>query len=146
MNKPIQTYETDAIVITFDPGKCIHSAVCLRGLPKVFDVNRRKWIEPAAAPAEDIAALIERCPSGALQYERKAAAAGAGPATDAPAAVVVRPSPNGPLILTGALRVESEDGVLLKEASKLALCRCGGTANPPFCDGTHNRIQYRSKR
>jgi CDGSH-type Zn-finger protein len=48
--------------------------------------------------------------------------------------------------VTGALRVESEDGELLKEASKVALCRCGGTASPPFCDGTHNRIQYRSKR
>ena len=149
MKKPIQTYETDAITITFDPGKCIHSAVCLRGLPKVFDVNRRKWIDPTAAPADAIASLIDRCPSGALQYQRQAAATGTAPAAAAPsppAAAVVRPSANGPLILTGAVRVESEDGELLKEASKVALCRCGGTASPPFCDGTHNRIQYRSKR
>ena len=70
MGKRLQTYEADDIIVTFDPNICIHSGVCLRGLPDVFDVRRKRWIHADAAPAGDVATQIERCPSGALQYTR----------------------------------------------------------------------------
>jgi uncharacterized Fe-S cluster protein YjdI len=70
MGKRLQTYEADEIIVTFDPNVCTHSGVCLRGLPAVFDVRRKRWIHADAAPASDVAAQIERCPSGALQYQR----------------------------------------------------------------------------
>jgi len=69
--KRLQTYETPEIVVTFDPNLCTHSGNCVRGLPLVFDVKRKRWIQPEAATAAEVAAQIERCPSGALQYERK---------------------------------------------------------------------------
>lgn len=69
MPKRLQVYETPEIVVTFDPTVCIHSGVCVRGLPAVFDVKRKRWIRPEAAPAADVAAQVARCPSGALQYE-----------------------------------------------------------------------------
>lgn len=69
--KRLQTYETDEIVVTFDPEICIHSGVCVRGLRAVFDVSRRRWVHPDAAPADQVAAQIRRCPSGALQYRMK---------------------------------------------------------------------------
>ena len=68
MAKPLQTYTTPAITVTFDPNICIHSGACVRGLGAVFDVRRRDWVRPDAAPAADVAAQIRRCPSGALQY------------------------------------------------------------------------------
>jgi uncharacterized Fe-S cluster protein YjdI len=71
MSKRLQTYEGDEITVTFDPNVCIHSGVCLRGLPGVFDVRRKRWVAVDAASADAIAAQIERCPSGALQYSRK---------------------------------------------------------------------------
>ena len=71
MGKRLQTYETDEIVVTFDPNVCRHTGVCLRGLPRVFDVSRKRWIEPESAPATDVAAQVARCPSGALQYRLK---------------------------------------------------------------------------
>jgi uncharacterized Fe-S cluster protein YjdI len=71
MPKPRQTYETDEIVVTFDPDVCIHSGVCLRGLPAVFDVKRKRWIRPELAPAANVAAQVARCPSGALQSRLK---------------------------------------------------------------------------
>ncbi len=71
MEKHLQTYETDEIIVTFDPNVCIHSGVCLRGLPKVFDIKRKRWVVPEAAPAADVAAQVARCPSGALQYQLK---------------------------------------------------------------------------
>ena len=71
MPKPLQTYETPEITVTFDPNVCIHSGICLRGLPAVFDVNRKRWVRPELATAAEVAAQVERCPSGALQYRLK---------------------------------------------------------------------------
>ena len=68
MVKPLQTYDTAGITVTFDPNVCIHSAVCIRGLPTVFDVNRKRWVRPELASPEEVAAQVSRCPSGALQY------------------------------------------------------------------------------
>ena len=68
MGKRVQVYETPGITVTFDPNVCTHSAQCVRGLPAVFDVSRRRWIQPALATPEQVAAQIARCPSGALQY------------------------------------------------------------------------------
>lgn len=71
MTKRLQVYETDEITVTFDPEVCIHSGVCVRGLPAVFDVSRKRWIRPELATANEVAAQVARCPSGALQYTLK---------------------------------------------------------------------------
>ncbi len=71
MARRVQTYETEAIVVTFDPEVCIHSAVCLQTLPAVFDVRHRRWVQLEHADAADVAAAIRQCPSGALQYRFK---------------------------------------------------------------------------
>lgn len=71
MTRRIQTHEGRDIIVTFDPNICTHSGVCVRGLRDVFDVRRRDWVHPDAAPADVIAAQIDRCPSGALQYQLK---------------------------------------------------------------------------
>ena len=70
MARRLQTYEGDEITVTFEPELCIHSGNCVRGLPLVFDVRRRRWVHVEAASADEIAAQIERCPSGALKYTR----------------------------------------------------------------------------
>jgi len=71
MPKPIQVYETKEITVTFQPDVCMHSGVCLRGLPAVFDVHRKRWIKPELATASEVAAQVGRCPSGALQFQIK---------------------------------------------------------------------------
>lgn len=71
MSKRLQTYETDEIVVTFDPNVCIHSGECIRGLPDVFDVKRKRWVRPELAPANRVAEQVARCPSGALQSRLK---------------------------------------------------------------------------
>lgn len=45
---------------------------------------------------------------------------------------------NGPILIRGKVKIEGVDGeeiVLKKDA--VALCRCGESANKPFCDGAH---------
>ena len=51
---------------------------------------------------------------------------------------------DGPLKITGPVRILTEAGDLLRETDRVTLCRCGTTANPPFCDGSHDRIGFRS--
>jgi uncharacterized Fe-S cluster protein YjdI len=70
-SKRLQTYEGDEITVTFDPNICIHSGACVRGLRRVFDVTRKRWVDVGAASADEIAAQIEKCPSGALKYSRR---------------------------------------------------------------------------
>jgi len=67
----LQVYETPEITVTFDPTTCRHTGICVRGLPAVFDIKRRRWVAPEAAPADDVAAQVARCPSGALQVQRR---------------------------------------------------------------------------
>lgn len=64
-------YSNGEIVVLWKPHKCTHSGYCVRGLRAVFDVTRRPWIDPLAASTEEIAAQVEKCPSGALTWERE---------------------------------------------------------------------------
>jgi uncharacterized Fe-S cluster protein YjdI len=66
--KRLQTYSAPGITVTFDPNVCFHSGVCLATLPAVFDVKRSRWVRPEAAPPAAVAAAVQRCPSGALQF------------------------------------------------------------------------------
>jgi len=68
MSKRLQVYETDGITVTFDPNRCIHSGACVRGLPEVFDIRRKRWVRPERASAAQVAEQVRVCPSGALQY------------------------------------------------------------------------------
>jgi uncharacterized Fe-S cluster protein YjdI len=70
MPRSLQIYETPEITVTFEPAVCTHSAICVRGLPAVFDVRRRRWVAIEAATAEEIHAQVARCPSGALKSYR----------------------------------------------------------------------------
>jgi uncharacterized Fe-S cluster protein YjdI len=134
MGKRLQTYETDDITVTFDPNLCIHSHECVRGLPEVFDPTAPRWIHPERAEAARVAEVVRRCPTGALRVK--------GPDVPEPMAgpvTVIRVCDNGPLYVRGRIRLEREDGTVVTEAEAMALCRCGGTGNPPFCDGSHER-------
>jgi uncharacterized Fe-S cluster protein YjdI len=63
-----KTYEGKDIDVSFDNEICEHSGECVRGLALVFDAKRRPWIDPDAATLDEVAAQVERCPSGALRF------------------------------------------------------------------------------
>jgi uncharacterized Fe-S cluster protein YjdI/CDGSH-type Zn-finger protein len=132
----LHIYTGEAITVTFDSRKCIHAAECTRGLPAVFDIQKRPWVQPQHAPAAVVAEIVERCPSGALQYTRHDGA----PNETIPAVTMVRPQPNGPLYVRGPLRIVNEQGEVVYEGARAALCRCGASGNKPFCDNSHLRL------
>jgi uncharacterized Fe-S cluster protein YjdI/CDGSH-type Zn-finger protein len=134
-----RTYRGADIEVSFDLAECIHIGECLRGRPEVFALDRRPWISPDAASADDVAAVVERCPSGALQYRRL----DGGPEESAPEPAVVTPMRNGPLLVRGRIEVRREDGSV-EVLPRATLCRCGSSANKPFCDNSHLRIAFRA--
>lgn len=65
-----KAYTDDDITVYYDAGRCIHFAACVRGLPQVFNPKAKPWIRADAAPAEQIAGVVRRCPTGALHYKK----------------------------------------------------------------------------
>lgn len=143
MPRRLQSYDTPEIVVTFDPNRCIHAAECVRGLPDVFDPKAKRWIRPERASAEAIAAVVARCPTGALHATNVRTG---GPFIDdlAGDGLTVRATRHGPLYLRGPVRLRREDGSELLVDGRVALCRCGRTGNDPFCDGSHARVGFRA--
>jgi CDGSH-type Zn-finger protein/uncharacterized Fe-S cluster protein YjdI len=130
-------YASEAIVVVYDPGRCIHAAACVRGLRSVFDREQRPWVDADAAAAARIAEVVMRCPSGALTFERL----DGGAEEPVPCRNMITVSPDGPLYLRGELEIETSDGVVA--TTRAALCRCGASERKPFCDGSHERIGFR---
>ena len=129
----LRHYSNEVIDISYDAERCIHASECVRGLPAVFDTGRRPWILPGGASAAAIAAVIERCPSGALHYTRRDGGAPEIP----PEQMTITPVPGGPLYIHGLIQLQSADGSLIVGDTRLALCRCGRSENKPFCDNSH---------
>jgi len=147
MPKKIQHYSAPGITVSFDPNLCYHSAVCLKTLPAVFDVRRRRWVAPEAASVEEVVAAVEKCPSGALTYMREGKAEQVSEEPeDRPNVTVIQASANGPLLVQGSFLLLDESGKPIDAPDRAALCRCGRTANQPFCDGSHLKAGFQSKK
>ena len=57
----------------------------------------------------------------------------------------IRTLDNGPLLVTGTVTLSDADGgAFATEQETIALCRCGHSANKPFCDGAHNRCGFQA--
>jgi uncharacterized Fe-S cluster protein YjdI len=61
-------YTLNGLTVTWKPSLCVHSGICARGLPAVFNPRRRPWIELQHADTDAISAQVDRCPSGALSW------------------------------------------------------------------------------
>src|SRR5882762_1201994 len=59
-------------------------------------------------------------------------------------ALAIDPQANGPLKVRGNLEITSGTGRVVARVTSASLCRCGGSASKPFCDGTHTKIGFRS--
>jgi len=137
MSKKVHTYEGENVTIRYDAARCIHATECVYGLKAVFNRESRPWVDPAGASVDEIIETIHRCPSGALKYERM----DGGPAEAPPARTIVWVIPHGPLHIRGDVHLTTSDGEVAE--TRLSLCRCGTSSNKPYCDGSHEKIDFK---
>lgn len=140
MQEKILKYDTDEIRVTYDIKRCIHAAECVSGLPTVFDPDKKPWVQPEHETAEKVAAVIERCPTGALHYEMKKS-----DRTEKPSSRNrIRLNADGPVYFFGDIEVQDHNGNVVLEDTRFALCRCGGSGNKPACDNTHKKLDWKA--
>jgi uncharacterized Fe-S cluster protein YjdI/CDGSH-type Zn-finger protein len=127
-NRLGRAYAAPEVTVFYDRGRCRHYAECVRGLPQVFDPTRRPWIRADLADAQAVAEVVRRCPTGALHYRLLAEES-----EEPTHPTRITPDSRGPLLVRGDLVLDTSEGPLCE--TRAALCACGRTQNPPFCDG-----------
>ena len=119
------------VTIRFDASRCVHSRSCVLGHPEIYVPNvNGEWIHPDAASAAVVMHTALSCPSGAIRVSRND---GTASSDAAPVVNTVRLRENGPLAIEADLQIKSIPQV----TPRATLCRCGQSANKPFCDGAH---------
>lgn len=126
-------YEGEGITVHWDSARCIHTGICLRALPSVFDVGARPWINLEGAGAAAVADAVSRCPTGALTFTSESVR------ERAPEITTMRPVRGGPMLVRGDVRIVDADGNTICHETRVTLCRCGQSGNQPFCDNSHRR-------
>jgi CDGSH-type Zn-finger protein/uncharacterized Fe-S cluster protein YjdI len=134
----VKDYAAKDLIVSYDATKCIHAKECVRGAPAVFDPEARPWIQPAKGDPAEIAAVVHRCPTGALTVRH----ADGSPVETPDAINNLRVTPNGPLYLRGRVVFDGGEHASQVEYMRVALCRCGQSKNKPLCDGSHNTAGF----
>ncbi|MGC4058486.1 MAG: (4Fe-4S)-binding protein [Chitinophagaceae bacterium] len=153
MKSVTKHYSNGEVTIVWQNEKCIHSTVCWKnstGLPDVFNPKDRPWIKPEAAETAAIIEQVKKCPSGALSFFMNADVAQNAapkapetqPETQVQSETIIELAPKGPLMVYGNVVIKDADGNETRKSKVTALCRCGASANKPFCDGSHTKIDF----
>lgn len=125
------------IEVRFDAKLCIHSRFCVLQAPDVFKANTAcEWIVPDAMNAPALAAVARNCPSGAITYRAK------DQALDEvdPPVNTIRLRQDGPYAVNAHIEIVGQQEE--EPVRRRTLCRCGASANKPFCDGSHARSGF----
>ncbi len=132
-------YTNGEVTVVWEAEKCIHSAICAKGLPQVFQPRDKPWVKIDAAETETIVNQVKECPSGALSFYMNNEA----DKTSGHLETKVEVLENGPLLVYGTLEVTHKDGKQEIKNKTTAFCRCGLSHNKPFCDGTHTKENFK---
>ena len=141
-------YSNGEVSVFWKRDLCIHSANCLIGLPGVFDMRKKPWIDMAASSTEEIIKTVDTCPSRALTYlkarKQKPSAVRKG-RKKLKKFARIEILKDGPMLVKGnfTLLDPGKKRIKLPPAGIAALCRCGASAKKHFCDGTHKKTGFR---
>ncbi len=127
-----ESYVGENITIHDDRSLCSHAGVCSDNLSAVFKLGVEPWIDVSGAEADEIARVVALCPSGSLSYSLS----GSPERVEHPEGPSITVARDAPLAVRG-VQVIAGDGEAYDALERQTLCRCGGSRNKPFCDGSH---------
>ena len=93
-----------------------------------------------AESPERLAEIVARCPTGALHARWP----DGRPAEASPDTVQITPTLDGPVFVRGRVAIRDRQGNVVREDTRVALCRCGHSKNKPLCDDSHYEVGFRS--
>ena len=137
MSEKVKEYTNDEVTVVWQAGKCSHSALCAENLAEVFNPKARPWINMQGSDTQTIVETVKQCPSGALSIKGDNLESETG-SDD----VLIKVLENGPMLVNCKVTLAMSDGTA-KEVANPALCRCGQSANKPFCDGAHVKAGFK---
>ena len=148
MGKETFKYTNGEVTVVWKPKLCIHSTVCWKGLVEVFDPREKPWIKMDGAGTEKIIEQVRKCPSGALSYSmnegNNTLSQNAGKVVAEAARITkIEVTANGPYLVRTECLIVHSDGREEIKTGAVALCRCGASANKPYCDGSHKKIGFK---
>ncbi|MDR6560843.1 MULTISPECIES: (4Fe-4S)-binding protein [unclassified Arcicella] len=132
-------YSNGEVTVVWQPSKCIHSTICFKSLPTVFNPRKRPWVTLENEDTNTIVEQVKACPSSALSYFMNDEGKQENQST---VTTLVEVLPNGPLLVYGNLTVKDNEGNESMKSQTTAFCRCGGSSNKPYCDGAHAKIAF----
>jgi CDGSH-type Zn-finger protein len=131
------SYTQGDLTVFDNRGICQHSGFCSDALASVFRTHAEPFIDLSGADKAAIIEAVRRCPSGALSY-----AIDGVEHRDQEREPTVTVSKDGPYRVTGGIEIPHESRAEGASTEHYTLCRCGGSKNKPFCDGTHWYIKF----
>jgi uncharacterized Fe-S cluster protein YjdI len=134
-------YSNGEVTVVWKPETCIHSAICVKGLPGVFNAGRKPWIDMSQADTAAIIEQVRKCPSGAISYTMNNTADKAI-VSEAAAITNIEIMPNGPILIKSECHITHSNGSKEVKTGSIALCRCGASGNKPYCDGNHKKVGF----
>ena len=132
-------YSNGEVTVVWKPELCIHSAKCVHTLPEVFKPKEKPWIQTENSQTQNIIAAVINCPSGALSYFMNASGKVENIPEKNSESTKIEIVANGPLMVFGSVKLTHTDGREEEKSKVTAFCRCGESANKPFCDGAHKQ-------
>ena len=146
MSKETFKYTNGEVTVVWKPKVCIHSTLCWKGLIEVFNPKEKPWIRMDGAPTWRIIEQVRKCPSGALSYFLNAEAVDNETkdkiVAESASIMKIEVSANGPYRINTECLILYSNGREEIKTGKVSLCRCGASANKPYCDGSHHRIGF----
>ena len=139
MKENVKEYSNGEVTVVWKPTVCIHSGICVQTLPKVYNPDEKPWIKPKNASTEELINQIKKCPSGALSYYMN----DEDNKEEEHLETTIEVLENGPLLVYGTLKVTHKDGTKELKNKTTAFCRCGGSGNKPYCDGSHIKNNFK---
>lgn len=133
------------------PTLALTDAEPLCAFARFCDAEGKVWSrvqEPDAESARIAEREARHCAGGRLVAWDKRTGKPLEPEYTPSIALVEDPSQgvSGGILVRGGIPVVSSDGTAYEVRNRVALCRCGGSSNKPFCDGSHVPAKFTDER